>query len=63
MQHLELNSLHIIYFFRYLVSSLSLFSFICSYYLACLIHKLYLFQSFWVKEVNPDLENIGFQNF
>jgi hypothetical protein len=28
--------------------------------LACLIHKLYIFQSLWVKQVNPDIENVGF---
>jgi hypothetical protein len=28
--------------------------------LTCLIHKLYIFQSLWVKQVNPDIENVGF---
>jgi len=29
-------------------------------HLTCLIHKLYIFQSLWIIQVNPDIENVGF---
>jgi len=33
------------------------------FFLACLIHKLYIFQGLWIKQVNPDLENVKLSFF